>query len=156
MMPRPRIIDYVLLGLAVLCFICPTLYLILKYPSLPEQIPTHFGPGGEVDAWGARGAAAAMPVFAFIMLVITVPICFAPGMWNTTWGVPAAKLPQAVRTTRTMLCALAFLVQALFGYMTVCVARCSAMKSALLWTITALVFITLAVGVVSLLRLKKK
>ncbi|WP_413316729.1 DUF1648 domain-containing protein [Agrococcus sp. 1P02AA] len=31
-------------------------WLVAQYPSLPDVLPTHFGPGGEADAWGSKAS----------------------------------------------------------------------------------------------------
>jgi uncharacterized membrane protein len=40
---------------------------ILKYPSLPESIPTHFNASGQVDDYGGRGTILFLPVLGTIL-----------------------------------------------------------------------------------------
>lgn len=49
------------------------LAVLVKYPSLPETVPTHFGPTGEADAWGSR---------ASILLLVFINCALVGGM---TW-----------------------------------------------------------------------
>ena len=126
---KPRIVDYVFLGLAVLCFLFTLIFVIVKYPSLPDMLPTHFNARGEIDGWSGKTAAAFFPsIVGFLMLVIMGPIQFFPRLWNNTQGVPAYKLPRVIRSTRTGLCAMLFLMEAFFAYTAVCSATLSPMS----------------------------
>lgn len=128
MKPKPRIVDYVLLGLSVLCFLFTLIFVIVKYSSLPDMLPTHFNARGEIDGWGGKPAAAFVPpIIGFILLVILGPIQFFPQLWNNTQGVPAYKLPRVIRSTRTGLCLLLFLTEAFFACTAVSTANLSPM-----------------------------
>ena len=35
---KPRLVDYIFLGLAVLCFLGTLIFVIIKYPSLPDML----------------------------------------------------------------------------------------------------------------------
>ena len=76
---KPRIVDYVFLGLAVLCFLFTLIFVIVKYPSLPDLLPSHFNARGEIDAWSGKASAAFFPaIIGFILLAILGPIQFFP------------------------------------------------------------------------------
>ena len=121
---KPRIIDYIFLGLAVLCFLGTLIFVIVKYPSLPDMLPSHFNARGEIDGWSGKTAAAFFPsIVGFLMLVIMGPIQFFPKLWNNTQGVPAYKLPRVIRSTRTGLCLMLFASEAFFGATAICAAR---------------------------------
>ncbi len=124
MNPRPRLIDYILLGLSVLCFLFMLIFVCVKYPSLPELLPSHFNGRGEIDGWSGKAAAAFFPtITAFLMLAILGPIQFFPKLWNNTQGVPAYKLPRVIRSTRTGLCLMLFTMEAFFACIAVCTAQ---------------------------------
>ena len=123
---KPRIIDYVFLGLSVLCFLFMLIFVIVKYPSLPDLLPSHFNARGEIDSWSGKASAAFFPsIIGFIMLVILGPIQFFPQIWNNTQGVPAYKLPRVIRSTRTGLCLMLFSTEAFFACIAVCTASLS-------------------------------
>ena len=118
---RPRLIDYILLGLSVLCFLFMLIFVCVKYPSLPELLPSHFNGRGEIDGWSGKTAAAFFPtITAFLMLAILGPIQFFPKLWNNTQGVPAYKLPRVIRSTRTGLSVMLFASEAFFLAVTFC------------------------------------
>ena len=55
----------------------PILAGLLLWNRLPEQIPTHWGPTGEVDGWSSKGFA-----------VIGLPLCWhciGSAFWQPIW-----------------------------------------------------------------------
>ena len=141
MNPKPRIVDYIFLGLAVLCFLGTLIFVLVKYPSLPDTIPSHFNARGEIDGWSGKASAAFFPsIVGFLMLAIMGPIQFFPQVWNNTQGVPAYKLPRVIRSTRTGLCLMLFAMEAFFACVAVCTVRLapmSAFVTYLFMTVTA-------------------
>ena len=127
---KPRLIDYIFLGLAVLCFLGTLIFVIVKYPSLPDMLPSHFNARGEIDGWSGKASAAFFPsIVGFLMLAIMGPIQFFPQVWNNTQGVPAYKLPRVIRSTRTGLCLMLFVLEAFFAATAVCTVRQTAMPA---------------------------
>ena len=125
---KPRLIDYILLGLAVLCFLGMLIFVIVKYPSLPDTLPSHFNARGEIDGWSAKAAAAFFPpIVGFIMLVIIVPVSFFPKLWNNTQNLPAYKLPRVIRSTRTGIYMLLLVTEGFFLYTSLCITRLAPM-----------------------------
>ena len=121
---KPRLVDFIFLGLAVLCFLFMLIFVIVKYPSMPDTVPSHFNAAGEIDGWSGKASAAFFPpIIGFILLAIMGPIQFFPQLWNNTQGVPAYKLPRVIRSTRTGLCLMLFLMEGFFS----CTAVCSAL-----------------------------
>ena len=127
---KPRIVDYVFLGLAVLCFLFTLIFVIVKYPSLPDLLPSHFNARGEIDAWSGKASAAFFPaIIGFILLAILGPIQFFPRLWNNTQGVPAYKLPRVIRSTRTCLCLMLFAMEVFFGVTAICAVNLAPMPA---------------------------
>ena len=131
---KPRIIDYVFLGLAVLCFLGTLIFVIVKYPSLPDMLPSHYNARGEIDGWSGKTAAAFFPsIVGFLMLVILGPIQFFPKLWNNTQGVPAV-----IRSTRTGLCLMLFVMEAFFGCTALCAVNLAPMPAFVAWLFMAI------------------
>ncbi|NLW91844.1 MAG: DUF1648 domain-containing protein [Syntrophomonadaceae bacterium] len=61
------ILEYILEGLACLGIILALAAVIFYYPELPDQIPQHYGAGGQVDAWGGKGMVVMLPVFSLVL-----------------------------------------------------------------------------------------
>lgn len=62
-------VTKVVRGVGVLAALGVTAWLLVRYPSLPATIPTHFGPGGQVDDVGPRWTVL---VLAAVMLLLSL------------------------------------------------------------------------------------
>ena len=145
---RPRLIDYIFLGLSALCFLFTLIYGCIKLPQLPDLLPSHFNFTGEIDGWsGKAGAVSAPIVFGFLLLVILGPIQFFPQVWNNTQGVPAYKLPRVIRATRTMTSLLPRPPQAVMAYTLLCAVHLSPLHPAA----TPIYFVLIGVPIVVVL-----
>lgn len=65
--PATRVLRWV----AVLAMVAVTAWLLVAYPTLPETVVTHFGPGGEADDWGPKWS---LLVVAGVMLLLSLPL----------------------------------------------------------------------------------
>ena len=145
---KPHLIDYILLGLSVLCFLFTLIYGCIKLPQLPDLLPSHYNFAGEIDGWsGKAGAVSAPIVFGFILLVILGPIQFFPQVWNNTQGVPAYKLPRLIRATRTMMSLMLLSSEAFMAYTLLCSVHLTPMHPAA----TPIYFVLIGVPIVVVL-----
>lgn len=148
MKTKPRLIDYILLGLSVLCFLFTLIYGCIKLPQLPDLLPSHYNFAGEIDGWSGKvGAVSAPIVFGFLMLVILGPIQFFPQVWNNTQGVPAYKLPRLIRATRTMMSLMLLSSEAFMAYTLLCSVHLTPMHPAA----TPIYFVLIGVPIVVVL-----
>jgi polyferredoxin len=70
------------------------------WPRLPDRIPTHFGPGGQPDAWSNKGAFAVYGILAMAtgMLALFSFICSrlcSPALYNFPGKERMLKLGRA-------------------------------------------------------------
>ena len=145
---KPRIIDYIFMGLAVLSFLFTLIYGCVKLPQLPDLLPSHYNFAGEIDGWsGKAGAVSAPMVIGFLVLVIMGPVLFFPQVWNNTQGVPAYKLPRLIRATRTMMSLMLLSSEAFMAYTLLCSVRLSPLHPAA----TPIYFVLIGVPIVVVL-----
>ena len=151
---KPRIIDYVLIALSALCFAAALIFLVVRLPSLPDRIPTHYTGSGEIDGWGGKGSVALVPAISFVLLVTMTLLVFLPKLWNTLKGIHAQRVPQAVRASRTMICAMSLEMQLFFAAALVHTVRCEPLPEAIGGGFVALLGVTIAAGLVGVYRKK--
>ena len=148
MKTKPRLIDYILLGVSVLCFLFTLIYGCVKLPQLPDLLPSHYNFAGEIDGWsGKAGAVSAPMVIGFLVLVIMGPVLFFPQVWNNTQGIPAYKLPRLIRATRTMMSLMLLSSEAFMAYTLLCSVRLSPLHPAA----TPIYFVLIGVPIVVVL-----
>ena len=62
-----------LIFLSMVVTLLPILAGLVLWNQLPDQIPTHFGPSGEADAWSSKAYAVFfMPLFLVAMQVFCI------------------------------------------------------------------------------------
>ena len=150
---RPRLIDYIFLGLSVLCFLFTLIYGCIKLPQLPDLLPSHYNFAGEIDGWsGKAGAGSAPIVFGFLLLVILGPIQSFPQIWNNTQGVPAYKLPRVIRATRTMMSLMLLSTEAFMAYTMVCAVHLSPLHPVATPIFMVLMFVPIVIVLVETFR----
>ncbi len=124
---KPRIIDYIFMGLAVLCFLFTLIYGCVKLPQLPDLLPSHYNFAGEIDGWSGKAGAVSAPM---------VIGC-----------VPAYKLPRLIRATRTMMSLMLLSSEAFMAYTLLCSVRLSPLHPAA----TPIYFVLIGVPIVVVL-----
>lgn len=87
---------------------------LVLFPSLPETIPTHFGPSGEADGWGPRGTIFGLLAISAVVVGGMTVLSRYPRTFNYLQVITEANAQQAYREgERTIVwttasCALLF------------------------------------------------
>jgi len=75
----------------------PLVLSLIIFPFLPETIPTHFGLGGQPDAWSDKWALAGLGTFFLLPLVSLAVFGFLSCGWaKDTYKTLSPKLWEAV------------------------------------------------------------
>ncbi len=75
-------IDWFLEGVAWIAIFSMFAYPLYHYGSLPEEIPTHFGPDGQPDAFGSKKSIWILPIISLITFIIFVVLNRSPHIFN--------------------------------------------------------------------------
>ncbi|MEB4614928.1 DUF1648 domain-containing protein, partial [Leucobacter sp. M11] len=67
---------------SVILTIAVTVLLLVRYASLPETVPTHFGLTGEADAWGPRWSLLALAALLCGVIFGAVWLSSRPQLFN--------------------------------------------------------------------------
>ena len=134
-----RILD--LLGWILL--IGTLVYLILGWPSFPDQIPMHYNGAGEIDRWGGKGE------------IIFIEVMMYPQIWNTGVEVTAKNKEKVYRTLKYMLKTLKFLTALIFAYLIVNSLQSAPLPGWFTPAVMILVFGDMAFWLIRLFRIKK-
>ena len=55
---------------AILIFLAAIIYLIIQFPSLPDQVPGHYDASGAVDRWGSKMEMLILPVVGISLWIL--------------------------------------------------------------------------------------
>ncbi|MBR1456183.1 MAG: DUF1648 domain-containing protein [Oscillospiraceae bacterium] len=129
------------LGLALL--LCATVFALLRWPALPDAIPTHYDAAGAATSYGGKGAFAGLLVTAWLLYAAMTVLSFFP----QTWNLPK-QTPRALQASADMLAVLRPLLAFLFGWIILRTAQGRALGVWFLPVTLGAVFVDLAVGLV--------
>lgn len=154
MIIRNRWYDWLLFGLALAVLLAVTLYVLIVWKRLPEQIPSHYNGLGQPDAYGPRSGILFLPTVSwFLFALISVTERF-PSAWNTVNGIRRENIPRALRLSKTLVGILRLGLSLNFAWIIFCTARSAPLGAAALPLLLAVIFVPLLVIVVLLLRLR--
>ena len=115
------------------------LYTAIKWPSIPNKIPTYFNFRGEIEAYGSKNTiffSLAMTIILYLFLTV---VNFFPRIWNVT---SCKKDPnRAYKLCRDMLINIKAVIVVNFSYITYCSINMTSM-----FIVPTLLFSILAIG----------
>lgn len=129
-----------------------TIFVLVKWQQLPDQIPTHFNFAGEADSYGGKGAIvfeAAMGWSVFILLTVLVKF---PKIWNMPVKVTPENSARLYGITRAMLEIVKLLSTLLFVILMISAAMAVSLPQWLMIAVTAALLLTVAVGIFLMYR----
>lgn len=87
------------IAIAVACLLAT----IIAYPSLPEMVPSHFGPTGEPDAWEPRSLAFITPGILTVIVAGMSWLSHHPRLFNYPGNITEDNAQQIYRAGEQMI-----------------------------------------------------
>ena len=144
---RKEIIYLIMNIIGVLALLGSTLFVIIMWSQIPDQIPTHYNFAGEADGYGGKGSLIFMMVLAwFVFVLITVLMRF-PNTWNMPVKVTAENKARLYSITRAMLEVIKMLVSLLFAVMLINAAIATPMPRFILIALIAAMLLSIIMGI---------
>lgn len=100
------------LGLAAMA-----IFVGLRWPSLPEQMPLHYNFAGEIDRWGSRLELLVCPLVGLLLFLVLTGCLHLPQLWNMAVQPTADNRARLYSVTKTLLLWMRLEVLLLFGYL---------------------------------------
>jgi len=149
---KSNLFDRIMTGLSFLILLVTTVFVLLRWDSLPEQIPSHYNFKGQPDAYGGTGSLIFSMVMGWVMLLTMMIVSRFPHLWNT--GVERTPANAAVvnRIVRDMISVMELCLATLFGYMIIVPVIGSEMCVWFMPAFLILIFGTIIVTAVRLIR----
>ena len=116
---KSNLFDKIMMVLSVLILLTATLFVIMNWGEMPEQIPSHYNFKGEVDNYGGKGILVFTLVMGWVMVLTFSILGMFPKYWNT--GVERTPANEAAvnRIIRDMMSVMQLSLAAMFSYMSV-------------------------------------
>ena len=90
-------------------------FILIRFPSLPEQIPTHYNMAGEIDGYGGRGTLLLMPVIGLVSDAVVALAGRFPKYWNTGTKITLFNRVRVYRLLRDLMAELRLAMALFFG-----------------------------------------
>ena len=116
---RMRPYDIVLNILCILLLIGVVIYLIVRWSSIPEQIPGHYNLGGEVTRWDSKETLIVLPIIAGIIFIGFSVLEQFPQVWNTGVRVTQENMFRVYSILKTLLSTIKLLIVSTFVSITI-------------------------------------
>lgn len=140
--------------ICVLLLAAATLFVLMRWQQLPEQIPTHYNFAGEVDGYGGKGSLILLIVMSWVVFfILTISIRF-PEKWNMPVEVTDENKSRLYAITRAMMEIVKFFVTLLFVILFVSMAASATVSQWVIIVMTAAVLLTVIVGIAMMYKCK--
>ena len=133
--------------IGVLALLGSTLFVIIMWSQIPDQIPTHYNFAGEADGYGGKGSLIFMMVLAWVMFVLITVLMRFPNTWNMPVKVTAENKARLCSITRAMLEVIKMLASLLFAVMLINAAIATPMPRFILIALIAAMLLSIIMGI---------
>ena len=90
-------------------------YILIRWPHLPEQIPLHYNIAGEIDGYGGRSMLLLMPVIGLVSDAVIALAGRFPKSWNTGTKITLFNRVRVYRLVRDLMAELRLAMALFFG-----------------------------------------
>ena len=92
-------------------------YILLQnWGSIPDKIPSHFGPDGSPDAYSGKSSILMLPVVGFVIYLVLTILNRYPHLFSYMWKITPENAYRQYQLAGTMLAALKAEVIWIFNY----------------------------------------
>ena len=144
---RREIIYLIMNIIGVLALLGSTLFVIIMWSQIPDQIPTHYNFAGEADGYGGKGSLIFMMVLAWFMFILISVLMRFPNTWNMPVKVTAENKARLYSITKAMLEVIKMLASLLFAVMLINAAIATPMPRFILIALIAAMLLSIIMGI---------
>ncbi len=113
---RPKLRHHILTGLSGFSLLGVTVFTVIRYGSLPEKIPTHFGPSGAADGYGHKSTLVMLIFLAWMLFGVLSAVAFLP---PDAWNVPKRN-PRTLAAAADMIAVMKLVTVLMFDWLILC------------------------------------
>lgn len=102
----PQPFRFLRILLQILCLgmlLFTALLLVVRWGTIPDKIPTHYGMSGAADAWGGKASLLTTPILAAVLFVALTALERFPQLWNTGVEITPRNRDRVYGLLRLML-----------------------------------------------------
>lgn len=145
------------IGISAVCLILllgMTAYLVIRWGSLPDQVPGHYNAHGEVTRWGSKGELWTLPIVGWIIYIGISVLERFPSAWNTGVTVTEKNKERVYRLLKSMIAGMKLIMVLAFTFIQINSIRGTTLPSYFTALFLILVFGEIIFYIVRLIRIK--
>ena len=81
-------------------------FVLIRMPALPDQVPSHYNVAGEIDGYSSRWLLLLMPIFGLVMDAVLALAGRFPKSWNTGTRITLYNRVRVYRLVRDLMAEL--------------------------------------------------
>ena len=149
---KSNLFDKITAVLAIIILLAATVFVLINWSNLPEQIPSHYDFKGRPDGYGGKETLIFLMVTGWALTLGMMILSSFPALWNT--GVERTPANEAAinRITRDLISFMELVIAGDFAYMMVVPVIGTSMGAWSMPVFLALIFGSIIVTVVRLIR----
>ena len=149
---KNSVFDIVLNVVSVLLLIGVVVYLVVRWGSIPEQVPGHFGASGEVTRWDSKSSLIVMPIIAGVLYIGMTILEQFPQVWNTGVRVTQENMFRVYTILKHMISVIKLILVALFVTIVIIQSLAVALPVWFLPVFLSLIFGTVIINIARLIK----
>jgi len=149
---RNLMLYRILTILGGIALLVTTIFVLIRWPQIPDNIPTHYNFAGEADAYGGKGVIVFEIVTGWVIFILLSILVKFPKTWNMPFKVTPENSARLYGITRTMLEIVKLLTTALFVAMMISAAIAEPLPQFVMIGITAALLVTIGGGIFLMYR----
>ena len=144
---RKEIIYLIMTAIGGGILLGATIFVLVMWPHVPDQIPTHFNFAGEPDSYGGKGQMILLIVLAWVMFIMMTVLVRFPNTWNLPVKVTAENKTRIYTITRCMLEIVKLLAVLLMSTLFISITIAANVPQFIMITLVAAILVTCIVGI---------
>lgn len=98
-------------------YIVWVIFLVVNWPSIPAEVPAHFGIEGEITRWGSKWEMLILPVISGVLGFVLIWLRKHPEWYNMPVRITEQNAEFYYRLTRHLLMIISFVMVAGFAWL---------------------------------------
>lgn len=147
-----KIVSYLCQVLLIGSFV----YLFMTWNQIPDQVPGHYNGAGEITRWGSKYELFIVPIISLIIYLGISLIEKFPEVWNTGVKVTEKNREQVYKELKNMIVSLNFFMVLTFTSLTVMTSLGKPLPSWFLPVDMLLIFGSMGIFIIRVIRASKK
>jgi uncharacterized membrane protein len=149
-------LQIVLEILCLLLIVGMMVFICLRYNQLPDKIPGHYNAAGEVNRWGNKSEIFITPIITVLLYLFITVLTFFPKIWNVPGQLTEDNRVAVYQCIKSMVICTKVEMVGVFFYITYFMAYSKALPAAFLPVMLVILFGTILLFVLRMVRLMKQ